>query len=68
MTMKPKNKIPALQPQTTDLYTLSAKLLAIGELIKFRGGEPSLEEERVNYGLGEILADLAGELGNMINK
>ena len=52
MTTKQNKKTEAPQPQTTDLYTLSAKLLAIGELIKFRSGEPSLEEERVNYGIG----------------
>ena len=68
MTTKTNNKIPALQPQTTALYSLSAKLLAIGELIKFRGGESSLEEERINYGLGDILTDLASERRSMINK
>jgi hypothetical protein len=55
-------KIETPQPQAIDLYTISAKLLAIGELIKFRGGEPSLEDELVNYGVGEILTDLAGDL------
>lgn len=62
MTTKQDDKSADLQPQAIDLYTLSAKLFAIGELIKFRSGEPSLEEERANYGLGEILTDLADEL------
>ncbi len=44
------------------IETIAAKIFAIGELIKFRGGEPSLEEERVHYGLGEILTDLAKDL------
>ncbi len=47
---------------TESLRTIQAKLLAIGELIKFRGGEPSLEDEMVNYGLGMILTDLANDL------
>jgi hypothetical protein len=41
---KHDDKSDNLQLQTTDLYTISAKLFAIGELIKFRGGEPSLDE------------------------
>lgn len=57
-----ENKNDTQQLRTTDLYTLSAKLFAIGELIKFRGGEQSLDEERVNYGLGEILTDLANAI------
>jgi hypothetical protein len=68
LTTKQNNKITAPQPQTIDLYVVSAKLLAIGELIKFGGGEPSLEEERVNFGLGEILTDLAKDLGNIPNQ
>ena len=39
-----------------------AKLFAIGELVKFRGGEPSLDEGRVKHGLGDILTDLAEDL------
>ena len=63
-----ENKNDTEQSQSTDLYTVSAKLLAMGELIKFRGGEPSLEEERVNYGLGEILTDLAIELSDILKR
>ena len=44
------------------LWVISAKLYGICELIKFRGGEPPLNEEDVNFGIGEILTDLAGEL------
>jgi hypothetical protein len=57
-----ENRNDTQQPRTTDLHTLSAKLFAIGELIKFRGGEQSLDEERVHYGLGEMLTDLANDL------
>jgi hypothetical protein len=59
---KHDDKSDNLQLQTTDLYTISAKLFAIGELIKFRGGEPSLDEGRVNFGIGEILTDLSAEI------
>ncbi len=45
-----------------DRYTISAKIFALGELIKFRGGEASLDEEKVNFGIGELLTDLAEEL------
>jgi hypothetical protein len=61
------DKGAVLQLQTTDLYTISAKLLAIGELIKFRAGEASLEEDRVNYGLGEMLTDLANAIASPID-
>ena len=44
------------------ISVIGAKIFGIGELIKFRGGEPSLNEESVNYGIGEILTDLAEEL------
>ena len=44
------------------IETIAAKIYALGELIKFRGGEPSLDEERVNFGIGEILTDLANAL------
>ena len=47
-----------------NLMKISAKIYAIGELIKFRGGEPALDEERVNYGIGEILTDLAADLNS----
>jgi hypothetical protein len=45
-----------------DLKTIEAKIFAMCELIKFRRGEPSLEEEMVNYGIGMILTDLANKL------
>jgi hypothetical protein len=44
------------------IETIAAKIYALGELIKFRGGEPSLDEERVNFGIGEILTALANAL------
>ena len=59
---KHDDKSDNLQLQATNLYTISAKLFAIGELIKFRGGEPSLDEERVNYGIGEIFTSLVNKL------
>lgn len=63
MTTKQDNKSADLQPQAIDLYTLSAKLFAVDELIKFRGGEPSLEEERANY-----LTGLADDLLSKVPK
>jgi hypothetical protein len=57
-------KMEATQNTNGDLMTISAKIYAIGELIKFRGGEPALDEERVNYGIGEILTDLASDLNS----
>ncbi len=53
---------------TVDMKTIAAKILAIGELIKFRGGEPLLEDEIVNYGIGEILTDIAKELASEIQE
>ena len=53
-----------MQNANGDLMTISAKIYAIGELIKFRGGEPALDEERVNFGLGKILTDLASDLNS----
>ena len=44
------------------LWSVAARIYALGELIKFRGGEASLDEERVNFGIGEILTDLANAL------
>lgn len=44
------------------IEVIATRIYAIGELIKFRGGEPALDEERVNYGIGELLTDLAQEL------
>ena len=51
-----------MENDVKNLETIAAKIFAIGELIKFRGGEPSLDEQKVNYGIGEILTDLAEEL------
>ncbi len=59
---KQKDSAKNRQLREIDLFNLSAKLFAIGELIKFRGGEPSHDEERVNFGIGEILTDLADDL------
>lgn len=56
------NEKESNRSQAIDLYMISAKIFAIGELLKCRGGEPSLDEERVNLGLGEILTDLANEI------
>lgn len=53
------------QSQRIALATNSAKLFAIGELIKFRSGEPSLDEVRFNWGLGELLTDLANEISSI---
>ena len=50
-----------------NIQTIAAKIFAMGELIKFRGGEPSLDEEKVNYGIGEILTDVADELIVLMN-
>jgi len=44
------------------LWDIATRILAIGELIKFRGGEAPLDEEEVNYGIGELLTGLAREL------
>ena len=60
--IKSHNRKEIQEPQSADLYTLSAKIFALGELIKFRGGEPSLDEETVNYGIGMLLTDIAEAL------
>ncbi len=50
------------------LWSVAARIYALGESIKFRGGEPSLEEDRVNFGIGEILTELANELSTPATK
>ena len=47
------------------IWEIACKLRGIGELIKFRGGEPGLNEEDVNYGIGEIITNIADELSSL---
>ncbi len=47
------------------LWEIACMLRGIGELIKFRGGEPGLNEEDVNFGIGQIITDIAEELNEL---
>jgi hypothetical protein len=66
MTKKTKNRVGGNDADCASirdqLWPLSCKIRALGELIRHRGGEPSLEEDEVNYGIAEILADAANEI------
>ena len=44
------------------LWKIGSKLLGVGELIKFQNGEPALNQDEANFGVGEIITDLAEEL------
>jgi len=44
------------------IWKIGCKLVGVGELIKFSNGEPALNQDEANLGVGEILTDLAEEL------
>jgi hypothetical protein len=46
-------------------WTIVCKLRGVSEFIKHRGGEPSLDEGAVNFGIGEVLTDLADQLDEL---
>lgn len=60
---KTKSKDPSELPG--ELWTVSCKLHGIGELIKFHNGEPALNQDQVNLGIGEIITDLAEQIDNV---
>ncbi len=44
------------------LWEIACKLHGIGELIKFQGGEPALNQSEVNYGIGTLVTRIAEEV------
>lgn len=44
------------------LWEIACKLYGIGELIKFQGGEPALNQSEVNYGIGTLVTRIAEEV------
>lgn len=61
--MKKENQDEHEESISDSISNISAKLYALGELIKFRDASAiSIDEDEVNYGIGEILTDLAQEL------
>jgi hypothetical protein len=63
------SKKPASEPADLEspnipaqLWTIMTKLYGVGELIRSSRGEAALNQDEVNYGIGEIITDLADEL------
>lgn len=64
--MKNKQKKQRNESLEASLRIISAKILAVSELVSFQNGEPSLDLERVSYGLGQILASLSQEIDQLL--
>lgn len=50
------------------LWAISCKLHGIGDLIQGYESEPPLNRSEVNYGIGQIIIDLATELETVRNQ
>lgn len=63
MKMTPTN----INDQLSELRTISAKLHGIGDLIRWHKSEPALNQDEINFGIGEIITDLAGQISVIRN-
>jgi hypothetical protein len=50
--------------EISSLWLMSCKVRALGELMKYQNGEPSISQQDVNYGIGNILTEIADEMDN----
>ena len=62
-----KMKSTNIDDQLSELGTISAKLHGIGDLIRWHKSEPALNQDEINFGIGEIITDLAEQISVIRN-